>query len=120
MKNIVFFSVLIFVLLLVAACENGFNSTNGLGSIPSSNIRSVAFDPVANCAIEEVHQHNGEYYGGHYNNDVHGHQGLHADGICVIPSCEITDLHQHNGTYYAGHHGSDGHGGHGNGHHGNV
>ena len=116
MKKIGF--VLVFVLMAVSGCENGLYAHNDHNSIPVSNIRSVAYDPAANCAIEQVHQHNGVYYGGHYNNDIHGHHGLHADGICIITSCEITGLHQHNGIYYAGHHGSDGHGGHGNGHHG--
>ena len=120
MRNILLFSVLVFVFIVVSGCEHGLNSTDVLNTITASSIRNVAYDPVANCAVEQVHQHNGDYYGGHYNNDTHSHQGLHADGICTINTCEDTGLHQHNGTYYAGHHGSDGHGGHGNenGHHG--
>ena len=115
MKNILLFSILVFTLLIASACETGFGSSND--TIPVSSIRSAASDPVVNCAIEEVHQHDGIHYAGHYNNDGHGHHGLEADNICTINSCTETGLHRHNGIYYAGHHGSDGHGGHGNGHH---
>jgi len=42
---------------------------------------------ISGCTLEEVHQHNGAHYSGHYNNDGHGHHGLQADDVC------ITDAH---------------------------
>ena len=119
MKKLGFIAFLSFVLFF--SCDNGLSSNNSHNSGASlSNIRSAVYDPVTGCTIEQVHQHNGIYYGGHFNNDGHGHHGLYADTICILDSCSVTNLHQHNGRYYAGHHGSDscvGHG-HGNGHHG--
>jgi hypothetical protein len=116
-KDILLFSVLVFAVLMVSGCDTGLGTNNGHNQISLSSIRSVANDPVANCAVEEVHQHNGVHYGGHYNNDGHGHHGLQANDICIVTNCEETGIHQHNGTHYAGHHGSDGHNGHGGGHH---
>nr|AGS53380.1 hypothetical protein [uncultured bacterium contig00018] len=118
MKNILIFSALAFVLAMASGCDHGLTANNN--TISASNIRSAIYDPVTDCSIEEVHQHNGTYYGEHYNNDGHGHHGLHADNVCLINTCEITGLHQHNSIYYAGHNNSCGHGvgsGHGNGHH---
>ena len=117
MKNILLFTFLFFAFLIVSACENGYNSNNDHDPVPVANIRSAINDPVVNCFIEEVHQHNGNYYGGHYNNDGHGHHGLQADNICTVGSCTETSLHQHDEIHYSGHHGSDGHNSHGNGHH---
>ena len=115
MKKILLFSLLTVVLLTISGCENGL-SHDGNGVISVQNIRSVTLDPVAGCTLEEVHQHNGVYYSGHYNNDGHGHHGLEADDICIIAACGITGLHEHDGIHYAGHHSSDGH--YGNDHHG--
>jgi len=120
MKKILFFSLLAVVLFVVSGCENGLNH-DGRELISAQNIRSAALDPVAGCTTEEVHQHNGVHYSGHYNNDGHGHHGLQADDVCVLPNCEITASHTHNGIHYAGHNslcGHDGNGHHGgNGHH---
>jgi len=118
MKKIVFLPALVFVLMVVASCDTGINSNDGHNTVPIASIRSVAVDPVADCVIEQVHQHGNDYYGSHYNNDGHGHHGLQADDICKFTDCKESELHNHNGTHYAGHHGSDNHNGHGNGHHG--
>ena len=115
MKKIVLCSLLAVVLFIISGCENGLNY-DGNGLISARNIRSAALDPVAGCTLEKVHQHNGVYYSGHYNNDGHGHHGLQADDVCVIAACGVTDLHTHNGIHYAGHNSSCGHSG--NGHHG--
>jgi hypothetical protein len=114
MKNISIFIVLAFVLAVFTSCNSG--DGGGLNILPAS-IRSAAYDPVTNCVVEQVHQHNGAYYSGHYNNDGHGHHGLHADDVCAVNTCTETGLHQHNGIHYAGHHGSDAHDYHGDEHH---
>jgi hypothetical protein len=110
------FSVVSF--LFVLGCENNPNAHDGYSAdneIALSLIRDVAEYPVTDCAIEQVHQHDGAYYSGHYNNDGHGHSGLRADNTCTINSCTKTDLHQHNGVHYTGHNNTCcGHGGHGN------
>jgi len=113
-KNLGFLMIL--AILMVTSCGDAFGSNDGHFRIPASSIRSAAYDPVLNCAIEQVHQHNGIYYGGHFNNDGHGHHGLHADDFCSLNNCNEISLHMHNGVHFAGHHGSDGHIGHGNGH----
>jgi hypothetical protein len=105
MKNILFLISLGIAFLSINGCELDHNSNN---NIPLANIRSVTEDPVLNCAIEQVHQHNGIHYSGHYNNDGHGHHGLQADNICTRNYCSETNLHNHNGINYAGHHGSCG------------
>jgi len=121
MKKILLFSLLTVVLLIISGCENGLNH-DGKSLISAQNIRGAASDPVADCIMEETHQHDGVHYSGHYNNDVHGHHGLQADDVCALPACETTTSHTHNGIHYAGHNGScdhDGNGHHGrNGHHG--
>jgi len=113
MKKILLFSLLAVVLFIISGCENSLNHDgNGL---TARNILNAASDTVAGCTLEEVHQHNGVHYSGHYNNDGHGHHGLAADNVCVLPNCEITDLHTHNDIHYAGHNSSCGHDG--DGHH---
>jgi len=114
MKKILLVSLLAVFLLIISGCENGHTHDRS-GLISAQNIRSAASDPVAGCTQEEVHQHNGVYYSGHYNNDGHGHHGLRADDVCIITACGVTDLHEHNGIHYAGHNNSCGHSG--NGHH---
>jgi hypothetical protein len=109
MKNILFFSVLAFAFLFISGCDLAYNE-NGNNAIPVANIRSAASDPVADCAIEEVHQHNGVYYAGHYNNDGHGHRYLQADYICTESYCYETGLHCHNGIPFAGNYGQAGYG----------
>jgi len=118
MKKILLFSLLAVVLLIISGCENGLShDKNGLNNdgkeLTARNILNAAIDNVSGCILEEVHQHNDVYYSGHYNNDGHGHHGLAADDICVLPTCEITALHTHNGTYYSGHNSSCGHDGYG-------
>ena len=115
MKNILFLIILVFAFLAVLGCDHNNDPNNDPNNILLSNVRSVADDPIVNCIEEQLHQHNDNYYAGHYNNDKHGHHGLTADNICTINSCDKTSLHEHNGVHYAGHHGYDGH--HGNGHH---
>jgi hypothetical protein len=117
MKNILFLIVLVSAFFVVLSCDHNTNPNNNYDDIPLSNIRSVADDPIVGCIVEQVHQHNSNYYSGHYNNDIHGHHGLIADNICPINSCDKTFLHEHNGIHYAGHHGSDSHNSHDNGHH---
>jgi hypothetical protein len=122
MKNILFLVFLCIVFLFISGCDNDLNSDNDLNNIPLANIRSVADDPILDCVVEQVHQHNGIHYSGHYNNDGHGHHGLQADNICTIDYCTETNLHEHNGIHYTGHNNSCGNGhsnghGHGNGHH---
>ena len=46
--------VLVFVFLVFSGCENGLYAHNDHNSVPVSNVRSVAYDPAANCAIEQV------------------------------------------------------------------
>jgi hypothetical protein len=114
MKTILFLIVLVSIFFVALGCEHNINSNDNHSDILISNVRSVADDPVIDCVVEQVHQHNGNYYAGHYNNDIHRHHGLTANDICTINSCDKTSLHEHNGIHYAGHHGSDGH--HNNGH----
>jgi len=104
MKNIFSLIILVFAFFAILGCDHNNNPSNNQNNISLSNIRSVADDPVANCIVEQLHQHNGNYYAGHYNNDIHGHHGLSADDICTVNSCDENSLHQHNGNYYAGHH----------------
>ena len=119
-KKILLFFLLAVVLLIISGCENGLShDENGL--ISAQNVRAAALDPVAGCILEDVHQHNGVYYSGHYNNDGHGHHSLAANDICVLPACEITASHTHDGIHYAGHNSSCDHDWddhyNGNGHH---
>ena len=119
MKKTLFYSFMIFSLLLFANCDNALGTNDDHNGIPISNIRSAIYDPVINCAMEEIHQHNGIYYGIHFNNDGHGHHGLRADDYCTLNNCTQTSLHQHNGIHFAGHNNSCSHGnehGHGSGH----
>ena len=126
--------VLMGIVFAIGGCENGLtdlggsHSNNNAGNTGDktsenpllANIRSVTLDPASNCTNEQVHEHSGVQYSGHYNNDGHGHHGLTADAACAVTDCEQTGLHTHNGTHYAGHSGSDGCGHHGNkpgGHH---
>jgi hypothetical protein len=70
MKKILWFFLLAVFLLIISGCENGLNhDENWL--ISARNIRIAILDPVAGCTLEEVHQHNGVHYSGHYNNDGH-------------------------------------------------
>jgi len=106
------------VILMISGCEHGFaDDTDELA--PVSSILSAALDPAANCVIEEVHEHDGVYYGCHYNYDGHGHEGLQADSTCGLPNCGETGLHEHNEVCYAGHAGDDGCNHHGSNRHGN-
>ena len=115
MKNIVFLFIFLSLIFVVMGCDHNIDPNNNHNNIPLESIRNVAEDPVIDCIVEQVHQHNGIYYAGHYNNDIHGHHGLTADNICTLTSCQKTSLHEHNGIHYAGHHGLNDH--HGNGHH---
>jgi hypothetical protein len=117
MKNILLLVLLGIAIFFSYGCESAHNQNK---YISLANIRSVVEDPVLDCAVEHVHQHNGIHYSGHYNNDGHGHHGLQADNICTINSCSETNVHNHNGIHYAGHHGSCGNShthGHKNSHH---
>jgi hypothetical protein len=103
--------------ILMAYGYSHSNSSNSASKEPRS-VRNASLDPVADCTIEHEHQHDGEYYAGHYNNDGHGHHGLKADNICPFANCEKTSLHRHNGMNFAGHHGSGGYWHRGNRGHG--
>jgi hypothetical protein len=98
----------VFIFLMAISCNSAFATDSKHYGIPVSSILSAAYDPVVNCVIEQVHQHDGIFYGGHFNNDGHGHHGLHADDVCTLSYCEEIYLHQHNGVHFAGHNGSGG------------
>ena len=117
MKKVLLLSVLMTFLFTISGCDNGLHNNGSHNNIAPANVRDVALlniGQVHGCTDENVHQHNGVNYSGHYNNDGHGHNGLHADDICILSTCNDTALHKHNGRHYAGHHSSCSHGGHGN------
>jgi hypothetical protein len=115
MKRITYLSLLTAILLAFSGCNLGLDQAgNSHNAVSAQNIRSATLDPVSGCTLGQTHQHNGEYYSGHYNNDGHGHSGLAADNFCTVSTCAATDTHTHNGIHYAGHNNSCGHSGNGN------